>query len=213
MLFGNGNLLQWLVSTAALFAALSFHEFSHAAAATALGDDTAKNAGRLTLNPLAHLDLTGTILLLTIGFGWGKPVPYNPYNLRGQKWGPVMVGAAGPASNVLLALLSGIAVKILLATGTSMDSTLIFFLVSLLSVNVMLFVFNLIPIPPLDGSKFLLAALDGPQYDRTRFNLVTRGPIYLLILILADSFLFQGAIFGSLYHFAFSTVLGIFGLN
>jgi Zn-dependent protease len=181
--------------------------------ASALGDDTAKNAGRLTLNPLAHLDLTGTLLLLTIGFGWGKPVPYNPYNLRYQKWGPVLVGAAGPASNVLLALLSGIALKILLATGTSMDSTAILFLATLLSVNIMLFVFNLIPIPPLDGSKLLLAALDSPKYDRARYNLVTRGPIYLLLLILADSFLLNNAILGTLYHFAFSTVLGIFGLS
>jgi Zn-dependent protease len=106
-----------------------------------------------------------------------------------------------------------VAVKILLATGTSLDSTVILFLVSLLSVNVMLFVFNLIPIPPLDGSKFLLAALDSPKYDRLRFNLVTRGPIYLLLLILADSFLLNSAILGTLYNFAFGTVIRIFGLS
>lgn len=214
MFFGDTDILHWLIVTAALFASLSFHEFSHAAAATWLGDDTAKNQGRLTLNPLAHLDWTGALLLLTIRFGWGKPVPFNPYNLRNQKWGPMLVGIAGPTSNIVLALLSGSVLKILLTANIiTFSSALTVFLVALLSVNVMLFAFNLIPLPPLDGSKVLLSALAAPKYDRLRFQLETRGPIYLLILILADWLLFNGAILGAIYRFAFSGVLGLFGLS
>ena len=86
---------------AAILVALSVHEFSHALAGTVLGDNTAKNMGRLTLNPLAHLDMIGTLMLLIVGFGWGKPVPFNPFNLKYPKWGPAIVALAGPFANLI----------------------------------------------------------------------------------------------------------------
>lgn len=135
-----------------------FHEFSHGWVANYLGDPTARYAGRLTLNPLKHIDPIGTVIVpLSLLFffggfiGWAKPVPYNPYNLRERKYGSAKVGAAGPAANILIALIFGLALRLIpLPVAWAIPLTWIVY------VNVFLALFNLIPIPPLDGSKLLM---------------------------------------------------------
>ena len=180
------NPLYFVVWVVAILIALTFHEFSHALVANFLGDQTAKRMGRLSLNPLVHLDPIGFLALVLIGFGWGKPVPYNPYNLRYPKWGSTMVAAAGPASNLLMIIVFGLVFKFI-HPFFSDDNLLVAFLELLFQLNLILCLFNLIPIPPLDGSKFLLSALAAPEHYKTRFFLETRGPILLLGLILLDS--------------------------
>ena len=158
------------------------HEVSHGLAAFYLGDSTAKEEGRLTLNPISHIDFVGSILLpiITQGkFGWAKPVPYNPYNLRNQKWGPAIVGAAGPLSNIAIAVIFGLIVRF---ASTFLPPT--FFQISLIIIgtNILLAVFNLMPIPPLDGSKVLFSILPNSWF-RVREFLEHYGIIILLILI------------------------------
>ena len=138
------------------------HEVSHGVVADYLGDPTAKLQGRLTLNPLKHLDLFGSVIVPTISyflggfiFGWAKPVPYNPYNLRPGRWSEAMVALAGPASNLILVVLFGILLRFGLSNGWSTGFVHITALV--VFVNILLMVFNLVPIPPLDGSKLLFA--------------------------------------------------------
>ena len=134
-----------------------FHEYSHALAAYRLGDPTAKHAGRLTLNPIAHMDLFGTVIIPLfllfsgIGFiGWAKPVPFNPYNLRDQKYGTMKIAAAGPAANIFIALVFSLVLRLL-----PTDTNLLFPISLIIFVNIFLALFNLIPIPPLDGSKLV----------------------------------------------------------
>jgi len=103
-------LFAWI---AAMVIAITIHEFAHALASYSMGDPTAKDNGRLTLNPLKHLDLWGTIMLLVAGFGWGKPVPYNPYNLKNQRWGPALISLAGPGSNLALVIIFGLLLRFL----------------------------------------------------------------------------------------------------
>lgn len=139
-----------------------FHEFAHGWSAYRLGDPTAKNAGRLTLNPLAHLDPFGTVilplfLLFTSGIflGWAKPVPYNPYNLRDQKYGSLKVGIAGPAANLIIALILGLFLRFsgyFIAVGV-FPYVFFQFLALIVYINIFLALFNLLPFPPLDGSK------------------------------------------------------------
>jgi len=143
-----------------IFSAI-IHEVMHGVAADWLGDKTARYAGRLTLNPIPHIDMFGSIILPVLlalshspfFFGWAKPVPYNPYNLKNQKWGPVMVGLAGPAANLLLAASFAIVLRLFPSSGIAP------FLAIIVYANVLLMVFNLVPIPPLDGSKILYAIL------------------------------------------------------
>ena len=147
------------------------HEISHGYAALALGDKTAQYAGRLTLNPLKHIDPFGSIILpllmaLVPGgvvFGWAKPVPYNPYNLKNQKWGPAIVGVAGPAANLLLAVVFGLLIRfspfIFLGVSSQFLSNFITIAAAISILNLALAIFNLVPISPLDGSKVLFAVL------------------------------------------------------
>lgn len=179
-------LIAWIF---AIVITLTVHEFCHALAATALGDPTAKNAGRLTLNPLPHISWIGFLTLLLIGFGWGNPVPFNPYNLKWQRFGPAAVALAGPLSNLIMATISGLVLHFLAVGGLVVSGNLLAeFLDLLIVINVSLMVFNLIPIPPLDGSKVLFAALADSKYDRIRYILESRGPMILLLLIVADNF-------------------------
>ena len=141
--------LAWLC---AILLSLTIHEFSHALVGKWRGDRTAEREGRLTLNPLAHLDWFGFAAMLLLGFGWAKPVPFNPYNLRDPKWDAVWIGLAGPGSNLFLAAFAGLLLRFLFATGliTSMNLFVIF-LVLLVIFNISLALFNIIPIHPLDG--------------------------------------------------------------
>ncbi len=191
--------LQTIAWVFAFIMALTFHEFCHGLVAKIQGDDTAERMGRLTLNPIPHIDPIGLLAALFAGFGWAKPVPYNPYNLRNQKWGPVFVAIAGPLSNLLLFFIVGFAYKGLAMSGyMPPGSALAGFLGAFMVVNVVLFAFNLIPLPPLDGSKVLVLFLQHPKYVRTRVWLETRGPSALLFAILLDSLLLHGLIFGTL---------------
>jgi Zn-dependent protease len=167
--------------------AFPFHEFAHALAAFRLGDNTARFMGRLTLDPRAHFDPQGGLLLVIsvlagFGIGWAKPTPYNPFNLRGGRWGEAIVSVAGPISNLILAIAAAIPVRYVLATGMDVPivaGILLFFI----QINLLLMVFNLLPIPPLDGSKLLYAFLD-PQTERQiRPVLEQYGILVLLALI------------------------------
>lgn len=209
-----------LVKYAALLVSLVFHEYMHAFTAHVLGDETANRAGRLTLNPVAHADLVGTVVLplaaLTTGlpvFGWAKPVPYNPNNLRNQKWGPLMVGLAGPLSNFGLAALFLTALKV--CTQTLLmpsQNLLVIFLLYLSVVNIVLGVFNFIPVPPLDGAQLLDAALDSPKYARLRYNIQTQGPKILMIVVFID-LLSPFSILGWVFNGVISAAFSLFGLS
>lgn len=159
--------------------ALTVHEYAHGLAADRLGDHTARYAGRLTLNPIAHVDWLGLLLLFVAGFGWAKPVPVNPYNLRGNiKQGLLLVSLAGPAANLVLAL----AAAVLLGLIDYMQSGFgLLLLYQLIYINVVLAIFNLIPIPPLDGSKILAGILPGQQ--QWLVALEQYGVLLLLILM------------------------------
>ncbi len=173
---------------AVLIFSVVIHEVSHGFAAYRLGDPTAKYAGRLTLNPLNHLDLWGSFivpLFLTISgagfvFGWAKPVPYNPYNLKNQKYGPAIVGVAGPLSNLALIILSGIFLRILLVSGTA-DGLLAHTLSLVFIINTALMVFNLFPVPPLDGSKLLFAFLPISEYTKQTLE---KNALVILVVFL-----------------------------
>lgn len=162
------------------------HEVAHGYAAFRLGDSTAKNMGRLTLNPLKHLDPFGSVILPALLalfnsgfiFGWAKPVPFNPYNLRSAKWGEALVAIAGPVSNILIALIFGLTLRFGLGygflSGPAADITAM-----IVFINLLLAIFNLVPIPPLDGSKILFAFL--PYHLKHIRNFLER---YSLILFL-----------------------------
>lgn len=170
---------------------IAFHEFSHAWTANELGDDTAKRMGRVSLNPIRHLDPLGTVLLLLIGFGWGKPTPVNPYRLRnGVKRGNLMVAAAGPLSNFFFAAVAALPLKLGLidsvaSFGSIGDASGVevfgLFLVFTIYINVLLGVFNLIPIAPLDGFKVAVGILPG-QLSQELDKLSKWGPGILMTL-------------------------------
>ena len=205
MLFSDPAI--FLVIILSIIYAITIHEFSHAATATYLGDSTAKYNGRLNLNPLAHMEFFGTIMLLIAGFGWGKPVPVNPYNLRWKKWGSAAISLAGPLSNfisvaVFAVILNG------LARFLSNSSMLFDFLFYLIFINFVLGIFNLIPIPPLDGSKVLFAALPA-NFDEFKHKFTVYGPWFLLGLIFLDNFVGIN-IFGSIFSFFIDLIYRLF---
>jgi Zn-dependent protease len=162
---------------------ITVHEASHATSAYLLGDDTAYRDGRVTLNPASHLDLLGSLMLLMAGFGWGRPTPVVPSKLRGGVFGPVAVALAGPVSNLLIV---AVCATLYLLPPFRAQGGYLFILVFMVAfTNALLFVFNLIPIPPLDGSKvifpFLPRALDGFVMFMNQY-----GPMILLGLILVS---------------------------
>lgn len=186
------------------------HEVSHGAVANALGDSTAKDEGRLTLNPIPHLDPFGSIvlpllLLLVSGgafaIGWAKPVPINPARLRDQKWGEAKVSIAGPAANLLLALVFGLILRFLpLAV---LPAAIPYFLASIVSVNLLLALFNLLPIPPLDGSHLLFSVL--PDSMRSVRSFLRQYGFFLLLIFIF--FLFDWLVF--VVRILFSLIVGI----
>jgi Zn-dependent protease len=183
--FSPGRLL---AVAAIIFIAFPVHEFAHAATAVALGDNTPIQQGRYTLNPLAHIEPLGAILILLTGFGWAKPVQWNPRNITvDPKLGAILVAVAGPLSNLVLALIG----VILLRLGLGEVSILAQFIEFFVQINVILFVFNLIPIPPLDGSHILFALLPGDT-----FNLRVQLSQYGFLLLFLVIFLAPGIIRG-----------------
>ncbi len=178
-----------------ILAALTVHEFSHGWVAYRLGDPTAKAAGRLTLNPLAHLDPIGTIMLFIVHFGWAKPVPVNPYYFQKPRQGMVWVSLAGPASNIIFAAVLGILFRILLAAGMmSLNGFFANLIAFAIFINLMLAFFNLIPIPPLDGSK-IVGGLLPDRYIEAWDWFERRGFLFLIGLIIIGQ-MTGGSIFG-----------------
>jgi Zn-dependent protease len=175
----------------AVVVGITFHEFSHAAVASLQGDQTARSQGRLTLNPIAHLDPLGSIALLLAGIGWGRPVPVTPSNMRNRRFGGIMVGLAGPASNFVLALAAVVGLRLAYPLAdTAFDVPFsLRLLYMLVAVNVILGVFNLLPIPPLDGSSLLSLVL--PPSRQGILNFLDQYGIFLLLglLILAPNLL------------------------
>lgn len=198
-----GGALPIIVSATAILLAITVHEFSHGFAAYLQGDMTARDHGRLTLNPIAHIDPVGTILipglLILSGspfvVGWAKPVPFNPYNLRSGRFGAFLVGLAGPLSNFLMFITAGILLKVFFPLFLP-TNFLILFLAQLLVINLILCIFNLIPIAPLDGSKILFNLLP-VRFDRIAEKIDQWGPyLLILLLVLENSF----PIFGRLIN-------------
>jgi len=174
------NPLAFVAFVIAVIVAITVHEFSHAAVATMQGDRTPRSQGRLTLNPMSHLDPLGSIALILAGFGWGKPVQFSPFQLRSRRAGAALVGLAGPASNFVLALLSAVVLRFALE-GSPNDFTLSL-LGRLVTLNVVLGVFNLLPIPPLDGSRLLSIVL--PERHQGIVYFLDRYGIFLLLALL-----------------------------
>jgi Zn-dependent protease len=166
--------------------ALSFHEFAHAWMAEKCGDSTAARMGRLTLNPMAHLDMMGSLMILFVGFGWAKPVPVDGRNLRNPRTDMMKVAAAGPLSNLLLAMVAGMVLRFMNGTGLLTDSIFIL-LIYFTRINIALAVFNLIPVAPLDGSQIFSGYLmkTNPQLA---WKIQTYGPQVLFGLILFGYF-------------------------
>lgn len=177
-------IIQLVLSIPGLMLALTFHEVAHGYVAYLMGDNTARYSGRLSLNPLDHLDPIGTLCLLIFHFGWAKPVPVNSYNFRNQKKGIILVSLAGPMANFLVALVSTVIYKLsgrfLIAGEIGQFLGLVFFYSATLNIGLM--VFNLLPIPPLDGSKILYEFL--PPKARYYFYSIERySSLILLVLI------------------------------
>lgn len=161
--------------------AITFHELAHGYSAYLLGDSTAKNQGRLSLNPLRHIDIVGFIFLLTVGFGWAKPVPINSYNFKNRKLGTIIVSIAGPATNFMLAII-GIIIFSLTANSSELILRIVY---TMIFYNVILGVFNLIPLPPLDGSKIIASLL--PTKYEFMFYKYEKYLYFLLILLMISN--------------------------
>lgn len=196
---GGMSLLSLLFSQPWVFVAfvavfvlsLSVHEYAHALVGFWLGDSTAERQGRLTLDPRAHIDPLGFLSLLLLGFGWGRPVPYNPYQLRFPRVGPVLIAAAGPVSNVIMGVIFTLAFKwSIMHLGEA--NLLTIFTEAGSFLNFSLALFNLIPVPPLDGSKALLAVLDEYRFQTVHRWIAMQGPNLLLALVLLDMILPTG---------------------
>ena len=174
-------------------AGIAVHEAAHAYSAYLLGDDTAYRAGRVTLNPASHLDLLGSLMLLIAGFGWGKPTPVVPSKLRGGVLGPVAVAFAGPASNLLIVAVCAL----LYVLPAFQEGYLQLIVLAMAFVNALLFVFNLIPIPPLDGAKVIFPFLPRSMSGFVAF-MNQYGPMILLALVMVAIFIPRFSVFGFL---------------
>lgn len=172
------NPIIFFVSILSLVIAVTIHEFAHAFVADKLGDPTPSLQGRLTLNPIAHLDFLGTIMLLIFRFGWGKPVPFDPFNLRHPKRDSALIALAGPASNLILAVILSLTAKL---SGLPLLGLLV---APLIIISVNLAIFNLLPIPPLDGSKIIYGLLPIDWADEYNDFMKSYGSFLLILLII-----------------------------
>lgn len=170
--------MEFIVKALIFVVALTIHEFAHAYTADKLGDPTPRSYGRLTLNPLAHLDLLGTLAIIFIGFGWARPVPFDPYNLRNPRRDSMLIALAGPASNLILAVILSIVLRFI---PLSLISTIISYLII---GNISLAVFNLIPVYPLDGEKILGGLLSPELYREYAQIMAQYGTIILVLMLL-----------------------------
>ncbi len=201
------NLKLILIQAPVILFALTIHEYCHGLAANYLGDDTALRNGRLTLNPIAHLDVFGTILMFVVGFGWAKPVPVNPLNFKDPKKGMLLVALAGPASNLLTAIVAGLFLRSLVPSIMTSDqdisglyATLLVVIVLSIIYGVGLAIFNILPIPPLDGSRVLYGLLPERQaYTYSRFE-----PYGVMVLFAL--FLFGGRAFSVVIWYPVSII-------
>jgi len=196
----------------AIIVALTFHEYAHARVAYAFGDTTAKDANRLTINPLRHLDIAGTLLLIFAGFGWAKPVPINPYYFQGNRKQKIMlVSVAGPLMNLAEALVGAVVLSLIYHFAAGYNQILqyiIIFLGYFIMINIVLAVFNLIPVPPLDGSKILMGLLPDSKLHIV-LALEKYGMLILMALVL---FGVIGKIIGPITSIIYSGLLTIVGM-
>lgn len=209
------NDFSWLIDKLyylpGVFIGLSFHEFSHGLAAYLMGDKTAKDAGRLTIDPRAHIDILGFVTLLFAGFGWAKPVPINPWNFRKRRAGTIIVSLAGPVMNLFLAFITLFIVFSFEIFGWN-NEVLYNIVLGVYYVNVSLFLFNLLPIPPLDGSKILASVLP-EQLEEKLYSIERYSYLILIMLLVTKSLnyildpLFRGTTFALQ-----SLVINIIGL-
>jgi Zn-dependent protease len=201
----QGDIIDTAFSILVLIFSIVAHEVSHGYAALALGDKTALYAGRLTMNPIKHIDPIGSILvpimtmMAGVGFGWAKPVPYNPANLSDKKWGDTKVALAGPLTNLLIAF----AFAMLIRFGHDLFSSPVVLLMSaVVFINIVLAVFNMIPVPPFDGSKLLMNVL--PYRYQFIFEYLERYWFVVLLLIV----LFSGSIISPIVSAVYSFMVG-----
>ena len=207
-MFGEDFIQRAIIAAPAILFALTVHEYFHAWTALRFGDTTARDMGRLTLNPMAHLDLFGTIMMFLsqFRFGWAKPVPINPMNLRGNvRVADFWISAAGPLSNLGLGLLFGIVFRMVNSMGIALPEAVYMFLILSVMINVSLAFFNLLPLYPLDGSHILRSILPheyGPMISQIeRFS-----PFLLIILIMVGGFWFILGPFISLFVYIFAGI-------
>jgi len=178
------NPLSFILSLIALTIALTVHEFSHAWTSDHLGDPTARLQGRLTLNPLVHFDKLGLIFLLFFGFGWGKPVMFDPYNLKNPRKDAALISLAGPMSNLIIALICSIFVRLIILIKLPILLTLgLIIFLPIINMNIALGVFNLLPIHPLDGFK-IFGGILSEEKAREWYQLEKFGMIFLLLLVI-----------------------------
>jgi len=190
----------------ALLIVITIHEFSHALVANFFGDPTARLAGRLSLNPLRHLDPVGVIMMLIIHIGWGRPVPVNPRYFKNPKRENALTALAGPISNLLMAIILAVPLKYF---GSKMPLEIATFLATLLDVNILLFAFNMLPFPPLDGSK-IIGMIIPKRYEHWYHDYLNKGVAYFVIFLLFDQFilarLFEYSILSQFIGFIYTFV-------
>lgn len=207
----------FLFTLIVLIFSIIIHEVAHGYAANYLGDPTARLQGRLTLNPVSHIDPIGSvllpgILLLTHSpflFGWAKPVPYNPHNLRNARWGEAFVAFAGPGINIVIALVFAAVIR--LAGPLSLSDAFLQLSLQVVSINILLALFNMIPFPPLDGSKVLKALLPGHlafSYEQFERGMMQLGLVGLVIFLIIFSQFFSGP-FAHFMNLVVRTLIGV----